>query len=52
MRSAQTYIEIVHDRGKRKLPLQRVYRNLQKRGFVFGSLCQALLEQRRDDQRG
>ena len=29
MRSAQTYIEIVHDRGKRNLPLQRVYRNLQ-----------------------
>lgn len=29
MRSAQTYIEIVHNRGQRNLPLQRVYRNLQ-----------------------
>jgi retron-type reverse transcriptase len=29
MRSAQTYIEIVRDRGQRNLPLQRVYRNLQ-----------------------
>jgi group II intron reverse transcriptase/maturase len=31
MRSAQTYIEIVRDRGRRNLPLQRVYRNLQNR---------------------
>ena len=29
MRSAQTYIEIVHNRGQKNLPLQRVYRNLQ-----------------------
>ena len=37
MRSAQTYIEIVHDRGKRKLPLQRVYRNLQKRDLFLAA---------------
>jgi len=31
MRSAQTYIKIVQDRGQRNLPLQRVYRNIQNR---------------------
>jgi hypothetical protein len=35
MRSAQTYIEIVQDRGQRNLPLQRVYRNLQNQEFFF-----------------
>ena len=37
MRSAQTYIEIVHDRGKRNLPLQRVYRNLQNRELFLAA---------------
>ena len=35
MRSAQNYLEIVHDRGQRKLPLQRVYRNLQNRDLFL-----------------
>jgi group II intron reverse transcriptase/maturase len=31
MRSAQTYLEIVKSRGQRKLPLERVYRNMRHR---------------------
>ncbi len=31
MQNAQKYLEIINDRGKRRLPLQRVYRNLQNR---------------------
>jgi len=37
MRSAQTYIEIVHDRGQRQLPLQRVYRNLHNRDLFLAA---------------
>ena len=37
MRSAQNYLEIVHDRGQRKLPLQRVYRNLQNRNLFLSA---------------
>lgn len=35
MRSAQNYIEIVHDRGKRRLPLQKVYRNIYHNRELF-----------------
>lgn len=37
MRSAQTYLEIVHDRGQRRLPLQRVYRNLKNRDLFLAA---------------
>lgn len=35
MLSAEKYLSIVNDRGKRQLPLERVYHNLRKRGLFL-----------------
>lgn len=35
MLSADKYLSIVHDRGKRGLPLERVYRNMRKKGLFY-----------------
>ena len=35
MLSAEKYLSIVNDRGKRRLPLERVYHNLRKRGLFL-----------------
>ena len=35
MLSADKYLNIVNDRGKRSLPLKRVYRNMRQRGLFY-----------------
>jgi group II intron reverse transcriptase/maturase len=35
MQTSTTYLQIVNDRGKRGLPLQRVYRNIRKRDLFL-----------------
>lgn len=35
MLSADKYLSIVNDRGKRSLPLKRVYRNMRQRGLFY-----------------
>ncbi|MEL6308589.1 MAG: hypothetical protein AAFQ52_10645, partial [Chloroflexota bacterium] len=40
---AENYLSVVNDRGKRKLPLTRVYRNMRKRGLflkAYGKISQ------------
>ena len=35
MLSAQRYLNLIHDRGQRGLPLERVYRNLRNRDLFL-----------------
>ena len=35
MLSADKYLSIVNERGKRSLPLKRVYRNMRQRGLFY-----------------
>ena len=35
MLSADQYLNVLHSRGQRRLPLRRVYRNMRRRGLFL-----------------
>jgi hypothetical protein len=49
MQSAATYLELIRERGKKGLPLERVYRQLFNRDLFL--MAYGISEQRRDDAR-
>ena len=51
MRTAETVLNIIRERGQRGLPLERLYRQLYNRDLYLRAYGKALSQQRRNDTR-
>ena len=49
MRNAETILSIIRERGKQKLPLEDIYRQLYNRDLIFARLQSSLPQSWGDD---